>query len=110
MGGRLHGAVVPLWASCAWVFWNAKSSFFDDACRPGDLGFDEWMRLSEGFRVMGPNGKVGIVKRHRYREDGSLEALIVRSGLFRSARVEVSPERVECIFPVGRRLLLQGDA
>jgi hypothetical protein len=80
-----------------------------DACRRDDPAFDGWIRASYGFRVRGPNGRVGTVKGHLYDSSGSLEALVVCSGLIRPRTLEVPVDAIEWVLPQGRRLLLASD-
>jgi hypothetical protein len=75
-----------------------------DAHHRDDPEFDDWLRTSHGFRVLGPKGRIGTVRSHRYRWDGSLEVLILSRGPFRS--FELQAEAVEWVLPTGRRLLV----
>jgi hypothetical protein len=77
-----------------------------DAHHRDDPEFDDWLRTSHGFRVLGPSGRIGTVRSHRYRWDGSLEVLILSRGLFRS--FELSADEIEWVLPTSRRLLLAG--
>jgi hypothetical protein len=77
-----------------------------DAHHRGDPEFDDWLRASHGFRVLGPHGRIGTVKSHRYRWNGSLEALILSRGLFGSQAFELPAEEIEWVLPKGRRLLV----
>ena len=49
-------------------------------CSRDDPAFGFWLRACEGFRVLGPSGRLGRVRGHRYSLDGDLSALIVETG------------------------------
>lgn len=80
-----------------------------DAHHRDDPEFDDWLRTSHGFRVLGPNGRMGTVRSHRYRWDGSLEVLILSRGLFRRRPLELRAGEIEWVLPTGRRLLVTGS-
>jgi hypothetical protein len=66
-----------------------------------------WLRTCEGFRVDSKNGRFGVVEEVRVSADEELEALAVRTGLFR-LRLEIVPvSDVERVVPRRKRVFLR---
>ncbi len=70
-----------------------------------------WIRNCQGFRVDGPEGRVGVVEDVLYGQDPSEPAaLLVRAGLL-GLRIEVVPvDAVETIDPKRTRIGLGAGA
>jgi hypothetical protein len=77
--------------------------------RQSSFGLDYWLRRCEGFRVDGPDGRLGHVRSIRFGSTAEPEALEVRVGLFgrRSFLIPAS-DIVEAV-PEERRLVLAGS-
>jgi hypothetical protein len=75
-------------------------------CSRDDPSFGFWLRACEGFRVLGPYGRVGRVRGHCYTLQGDVSALIVETGVFRRRTLELDPDEINWILPLGRRVLL----
>lgn len=81
-----------------------------DANRHGSMRFHLLLRRARGFRVLGPCGRIGTVVGHQLRPDGSVEALVVRTGVLRHRRIDLPTDAIEWVLPRGRRLLINGKA
>jgi len=68
-----------------------------------------WLRRCHGFRVDGPNGRIGTVADILYgAEHDRPSALLLRTGLLRQ-RLEIVPaEEIAAIYPRLERVRLQG--
>lgn len=75
-------------------------------CSRDDPSFGFWLRACKNFRVLSPYGRLGRVRGHRYNLEGDLRALIVETGVFRRRTLEIDPEEISWILPLGRRILL----
>jgi hypothetical protein len=64
-----------------------------------------WLSHADGFRVDGPNGRIGTV----LRSSESTRTLTLRVGLFRSRELRVGFADVEDVRPRQQRLVLQSD-
>jgi hypothetical protein len=67
---------------------------------------DYWLGHCEGFRVVGPAGRVGLVEAVVGEEDDP-EALVVRTGLFGTGVAVVPVGAVELVEPRAERVVLR---
>lgn len=69
---------------------------------------DYWLARCEGFQVVSPDGRAGIVEEVRYasRQDRP-DILVVRSGLFGRRVLLIAVEEVEDILPREERVTLR---
>lgn len=77
-----------------------------DGGGPGDSGFPSLLRVCEGFRVVTPGGRLGLVERVERSADGKPQALLVRRDIFRHRLIDVPIEAIDWIAPVGRRVIV----
>jgi hypothetical protein len=80
-----------------------------DPCQLGDPWFDAWLHDCRGFRVITPSGRVGIVACVIDISELGPPALLIRIGILRRKLIEIHPEDIDWIIPVGRRILLRGN-
>jgi hypothetical protein len=77
----------------------------DAASVPGD-----WLERCEGFRVDGPDGRLGTVSGIGRNASGDAAWLEVRAGLFFRRTTMIGFSDVELVEPAARRLILGAAA
>ena len=74
---------------------------------PLDQGY--WLGHCEGFRVDGPEGRLGIVEHVVYRSRADRpDVVAVTSGLWRARTAEVPVADVTEVWPAQERLVVRG--
>jgi hypothetical protein len=78
--------------------------------RRSSLGIDYWLHCCEGFRVEGPEGRIGTVTGLPFSGSIEPELLEVRSGLLNHRLLMIPVEDVLEILPKQRRVIVRGRA
>jgi hypothetical protein len=73
------------------------------------LGRDYWLRRCEGFRVDGPEGRIGHVYSIRFGGSAEPDLLEVRAGLLGRRMLLIPVAQVAEVIPEERRLVLAGS-
>jgi hypothetical protein len=81
----------------------------DAAHRQSSFGLDYWLRRCEGFRVDGPDGRIGHVRGIRFDDAAEPNALEVRAGLLGRRTLLIPAADIVKAVPEERRLLLAGS-
>jgi hypothetical protein len=81
------------------------------ATKPGDhsqssYGRDYWLRRCQGFRVDGPEGRIGRVRGVRLGRSAEPEALEVQAGLLGRRTLLIPVTEVAEVIPEQRSLIL----
>ena len=72
-------------------------------------GPEEGLRGCEGFRVDGPEGRIGHVRGVRFGSSGQAEVIEVRAGLLGQRTLLIPAGEVAEVSPEQRRLILRGS-
>ena len=70
-----------------------------------DVRSDYWLLHSKGFKVLGPNGRIGFVALVLSSDEG-VRGLVIRTGLFRTQSVFVPVHEVGSVIARRKRLEL----
>jgi hypothetical protein len=79
------------------------------ACKSPPLDQDYWLGHCEGFRVDGPDGRLGIVEHVVYRSRADRpDVVAVTSGVWRARTAEVPVADVTEVWSAQERLFVRG--
>jgi hypothetical protein len=81
----------------------------DQEHRQSSFGLDYWLRRCEGFRVDGPDGRIGHVRGIRFGDAAEPKAFEVRAGIARPTNVLNSSRRRRRSCPRGAASSLGGE-
>jgi hypothetical protein len=76
------------------------------ACHREAPAFEDYIRSAFGYRVSGPDGRLGTVSGHIHAPDGHLTGLTIRHGLLRRRESTVPVDTIEWVLPNSRQLFL----